>query len=228
VVNLEVFARALDKEGMPVAGLKKEDFRIEEGRVPVEINGFAEIRKKLTVAGPVPRRLFALFFNVGNPRPDLDKAVDMFFEKIFKPGDRLMVMTNRFSITDHVVTEPARDRETIRAMLLAETRDFASRLAQLEQNLQSLLSTTMVSLSSEENAEDLGFLVPDNKSEIGVLAPLNRFYTQYLQYFDEYKEGYLTLSLSQYARMAEYLKNQDAEKYALVFYQQGVFPYIRA
>ena len=26
--------------------------------------------------------------------------------------------------------------------------------------------------------------------------------------------------------MAEYLKNQDVEKYALVFYQQGIFPYI--
>ena len=120
-----------------MAGLKREDFRIEEGRVPVEINGFAEIRKKIAVAGPVHRRLFALFFNVGNPRPDLDKAVDMFFEKIFKPGDRLMVMTNRFSIADHVVTDPARERETIRGILLAETRDFASRLVQLEQNLQS-------------------------------------------------------------------------------------------
>ena len=156
VVNMEMLVRVLDKEGLPVAGLKREDFRISEGRVPVEINGFSEIKKKISVAGPVHRRLFTLFFNVGNPRPDLDRAVDMFFETIFKPGDRLMVMTNRFSIADHVVTEPARERETIRGILLAETRDFGSRLVQLEQNLQSLNRSMMLSLRSEENEEEIG------------------------------------------------------------------------
>ena len=57
----------------------------------------------------------------------------MFFEKIFKPGDRLMVMTNRFSLADHVVSDPARERETIRGILLGETKIFQYRLVQLEQ-----------------------------------------------------------------------------------------------
>jgi hypothetical protein len=232
VVNMEVLVRALDKDGLPVAGLKKEDFRIEEGRVQVEINGFAEIRKRIAVAGPVHRRLFALFFNVGNPRPDLDKAVDMFFETIFRPGDRLMVMTNRFSIADHPVMDPARERETIRGILLTETRDFNSRLLRLEQNLQTLMSNLKISLRSDEMQKEMAKFVGGppapglETTHIGYVNLLKNFYSQYLQYFDVYKRGYLTLSTDQYARMAEYLKNQDLEKYALVFYQQGLFPQI--
>jgi hypothetical protein len=228
VVNMEVLVRALDKDGVPVAGLKREDFRIEEGRTRVEINGFTEMRKKISVAGPVHRRLFALFFNVGNPRSDLDKAVVMFFEKIFKPGDRIMVLTNRFSIADHVVIDPARERETIRNILLGEAKNFRNRLVQLERNLNLLIDVLYTTLRSAENEEELakmsGIPPSGQTQQLQIYGWLNRFYTQYLQYFEEYKTGYLTLTLEQYARMAEYLKNQDAEKYALVFYQQGIYP----
>ena len=224
VVNLEVLVRVLDKEGVPVAGLKREDFRISEGRVPVEINGFSEIRKKISVAGPVHRRLFALFFNVGNPRSDLERAVDMFFETIFKPGDRLMVMTNRFSIADHVVSDPARERETIRGILLGETKNFQYRLVQLEQKLKMLIYGLKTIWESEEIEEEITKALSPRGTKLYLM--IKRFYAQYLQYFDEYLEGYLTLTLEQYARMAEYLKNQEVEKYALVFYQQGIFPHI--
>ena len=230
VVNMEVLVRALNKDGLPVAGLKKEDFRIEEGRVPVEINGFAEIRKKIAVAGPAHRRLFALFFNVGNPRPDLDKAVDMFFETIFRPGDRLMVMTNRFSIADHVVIDPAQERETIKGILLGETRNFRFRLVQLEQKLKPLAVDLKNSFHSDREAallsRDMKIPSSGGPSGIELYSRLRRFYMEYLLDFEEYRRGYLSLTLEQYARMAEYLKNQEVEKYALVFYQQGIYPQI--
>ena len=230
VVNMEVLVRAIDKEGAPVAGLKKEDFRISEGRVPVAINGFSEIKKKITVVGPVHRRLFALFFNVGNPRPDLDKAVDMFFATIFRPGDRLMVMTNRFSIADHVVNDPAQERVTIRNILLGETKYFNTRLVKFERQLRRLSVDLKNKFNSTDEAIEMGKAMglPGIKpSEDEIFTRIKRFYTQYLQCFDEYREGYLTLTLEQYARMAEYLKNQEVEKYALVFYQQGIFPHIQ-
>jgi hypothetical protein len=233
VVNLEMLVRVFDAQDRPVGGLKKDDFRIQEGKAVIPINGFVEIRRKIAVPATASRRLFVLIYNVGDTRKELEKSVDVFFEKICRPGDRLMVMTNHFVFNDHVVSDFALEKEKIKNMLRLEIGSLRIRLMQTESKLGMLVGSLKKEIEGEfQSAKNpMGLseseLKDQNRSVWNWYRTFQRFYSQYLQIFRIYRDEYLTLDVSQYARMSDYLEKQDEEKYALVFYQQGVFPFFK-
>src|SRR4030042_1039559 len=94
VVNISVPVRVFDGEKF-VDSLKLEDFEVyEDGKLqPVEavylIRGSDVRRQEGPAKAPAPptNRTFVLFFQLAEYLPEIDKAIDLFFESVYLPGD---------------------------------------------------------------------------------------------------------------------------------------------
>jgi VWFA-related protein len=100
VVNISVPVRVFDGEKF-VDSLKLEDFEVyEDGKLqPVEavylIRGSEVQRQEGPAKAPAPAtsRTFVLFFQLAEYLPEIDKAIDLFFESVYRPGDAVDIVT---------------------------------------------------------------------------------------------------------------------------------------
>ena len=105
VINVEVPVRVFDRERF-VDDLTLKDFEVLENGKPQKIAALylirkANIQKEETsgpaAARPVPKtgRTIVMQFEVLDPMPKLDDAVDFFFDQVLQPEDSLIVITPR-------------------------------------------------------------------------------------------------------------------------------------
>ncbi|MGD1010778.1 MAG: VWA domain-containing protein [Candidatus Aminicenantales bacterium] len=105
VVNVEVPVRVFDGERF-VDGLTLKDFEVFENGKPQKIVALYLIRKATiqkeetsgpAAARPAPKtgRTIVLQFEVLDPMPKLDEALDFFFDQVLEPEDSLTVITPR-------------------------------------------------------------------------------------------------------------------------------------
>jgi VWFA-related protein len=103
VVNVEVPVRVFDGDRF-VDSLTLDDFTVYENGKQQSIAAFylirkSEIRKEEATgpaaAKPVPqtRRNIVLLFEVNDPMPRLDEAIDYFFDQVYLPTDQVTVAT---------------------------------------------------------------------------------------------------------------------------------------
>src|SRR5512139_293579 len=100
VVNISVPVRVFDGAKF-VDSLGLEDFEVrEDGKPqPVEavylIRGGAVKRQEGAPGAPAPetRRNYVLLFQVAEYLPEIDKAIDLFFAEVCRPGDAVDVVT---------------------------------------------------------------------------------------------------------------------------------------
>ncbi len=216
VTNVEVPVRVFHK-GQPVAGLQKDDFKLLVNGKEVAINGFYQDRKTIVPDGAaasetLPSRLFLLIFNTGDYHTDISRVLDTFFSDIFKPGDRLMVLTNNFFFDDREILKPGQEKKKLEKVLKLEARGTREIAVLLERKLKNLKRNFL--------AKFAGF----GASHIsGIEMSRDDFVYNYTQLLAEFKNIYLTVDTAQYARLAIYLKEQKVEKWVLSFYQVGRF-----
>jgi len=154
----------------------------------------------------LPPRLFVLIFNVSDYHAYLRKNIDYFFKNIIRPNDRLLVLTNNFSLNDYVVEDPEKERKRVKKILEIEAKRIKLELLYLRNKLRSLL-------------EDKG-----GRSEESILN--NRIYVRdYLHYLKAFKNTYFNLQSDQYIKIANHLKTQKVEKWVFNFFQLGMFFY---
>jgi hypothetical protein len=224
VENVEIPVRVFQGK-QPVEGLKKEDFRLYLNGKPKEINGFYQVRKKLAdhtspdAGSPpgtryrVPPRLFVLIFNLSTYTQDLTFQVDTLFERIIRPNDRIMVITNNFFITEWEVVNEEKAKDKIVNVLDKELRKLKLELIVFENELKA-------------NASILKSRLIDSD---GVMrqtpgAAFNDFFINYQFILEDIKEKHLDIPLDQYIKISEYLKSQEGEKWVINFYQLGRLP----
>jgi VWFA-related protein len=105
VVNVEVPVRVFDGERF-VDGLTLKDFEVFENGKPQKIVALyliqkANIQKEETsgpvAAKPAPKmgRTIVMQFEILDPMPKLDEAMDFFFDQVLQPEDSLTVITPR-------------------------------------------------------------------------------------------------------------------------------------
>lgn len=100
VINISVPVRVFDGETF-VDSLKLEDFEVyEDGKLqPIEavylIRGSDVRRQEGPAKSPAPAtsRTFVLFFQLAEYLPEIDKAIDLFFESVYLPGDAVDIVT---------------------------------------------------------------------------------------------------------------------------------------
>lgn len=205
VTNVEVAVRVFLK-GEPIPGLKKEDFSLFVNGKEKEIHGFFENQKKLDESSNLPRT-FLLIVNICDYHLDIENALDPLFDKIIKPNDHIILITNNFFIEDMHIPNPREEKEKLKGILKIETGKIEQKLRILEQKLKSLMrlfkSRQRAGNMNSTNAQD--------------------FVMDYIQMVQEFKNLYLDLGTDKYIRLAHHLKTQKGEKWVLSFYQVGKF-----
>lgn len=205
VTNVEVAVRVFLKRE-PVPGLKKEDFKLFVNGKEKEIHGFYENQKKLDAAANSPR-IFLLIVNICDYHLDIKNALDTLFDKIIKPNDHIILITNNFFIEDRHIPNPREEKEKLKGILQIEVGKIERKLRILEQRLKSLMrlfkSRQRVGNMDSTNAQD--------------------FVMDYIQMVQDFKNLYLDLGTDKYIRLAHHLKAQKGEKWVLSFYQVGRF-----
>jgi hypothetical protein len=213
VTNVEVPVRVFFK-GKAVSGLKKSDFTLLVNGKKRDIHGFYEFKKK--IAAPeiaslqkkdAHSRLFLLIFNICHYNPDAVRILDIFFDKIFCKNDRLMVITNRLFFDDRKISNPLKEREKLKKVLLLEMENVREKSNYFKRRMESMLRLFKARLKYT--------YLRDLTS--------NEFVRNYCRLVWEFKNLYLTMKDSRYLQLAQYLKAQKAEKWVLSFYQIGHF-----
>ena len=205
VTNIKVAVRVF-QDGKPVPGLKKDDFILRVNGKEKEINGFYEFNQVLDSPTTEPR-LFFLLFNICDYHLDVENVLDPLFERIIKPNDHIILITNNFFQEDRHIPNPKEELEKIKGILRLETGKIGPQLRTLEQRMKSLIRLFRT------------------RSQIDGMEAANTqdFIQGYLQLVEEYKNLFLDLGNDRYIRLAHQLKTQEGEKWVLSFYQVGKF-----
>ena len=218
VVNVEVPVRVF-LDGVPLAGLGREDFRLSEGKVPQRINGFTVRRKRMSVqnielrpeAAAAPSRYFVLVFRLLEYNDAMRKGVRHVFERLLREQDRVLVMVNE------------------RTLLLTPALDLKGRLALLDSLLEE------EALSARRRLEQFFLSVQKDLDQTRLRTLLERdssfaaqrivdFLDRYLRVWAEFKNKYLMPDLDKFYRFAQHLEKVNEEKWVLTFFQIEMFP----
>ena len=214
-------------DGKPVGNLKKNDFKLYVDGIKTSINGFYEVRKKLDSpprvssitsmgrrSGHSSSRLFVLIFNVSYYNTELEKDVDMIFQKILRPEDRFMVISNNFFLPESTFNNPEIQKKRVIDTLQREAQRLRLSITHIELELKTLGDSFLERLDVAI-ARDPGTFPYE---------VFRDFFRDYILVFEEFKTGYFDMAKEQYIKIAEYLRTQDTEKWVLNFFQVGIFP----
>jgi len=220
VRNIEVPVRVF-KGTQLVGGLKKKDFILYVSGKKREINGFFEVRKKLEVNTPhIPSqeikkpkqpRFFTLIFNVHDYHQELESLIELLFNSIIQPNDRLMAITNHYVFPEWIVKSPEKTKNEIIKVLKRERNRVRSEMLRFQSTLKAEATLLKARMADKEGGEN-----PD--------IPIRHFFNMYQLILEDIKNNCLNLPLGEYIKMAEYIKIQEGEKWVLNFYQIGHLP----
>ncbi len=209
VVNISVPVRVFDGTKF-VDSLGLGDFEVsEDGRAqPVEavylVRGGAVKRQEGSTGAPGPetRRNFILLFQITEYMPEIDKAVDMFFESVCRPGDEVDIVTPQ------------------RTLRLKNQIDTPERVRRAQSEVKSKLRNDVLVLSGsyrsviEDMLADLGAGDPETAE-----VDLNGYRTDL-----EKLEALRWVDPKKMAAFAADLKARHGSKHVFLFYQKERVP----
>lgn len=246
VTNALVTVRVFHK-GKPVDNLQKNHFKIFENGKLRNVNS-AYMKRKQLKTGPRGQnapgtevrlpRLFVLVFNISDYRLNIFPAVQRFFNEIVRPGDRLIVMSNRFFLKDHKIYDPAAEKRRIIKIIEIEMKYAKGTVNEIEKTVNSFIDeyNDLIAIKNARAALETGTANNSQQSQNNSAQPddsdpdgleqtaIKQFVAKYCTYVVEVKNSFLKIPLQDYIELAEYLKEQKLEKWVLNFYQIPRFP----
>lgn len=217
VVNVEVIAR-VQRNGQPVGGLQKSDFVLAENGKKVEINGFREVRRRISQppasgekAAPAARslsgRLFVLCFWMKDRQAEYREALDHFFREIFRPGDHVILAHSKDTSLINSPEEIAPVRAKFEAELKQGIEQDNIARAQLYDQIDDAISRYVNRGPNEDET-----------------SARNMLQAQITNSWMEFHMKFLKLDPVSLTLLAESLKSIRLEKWLLIFLQDEVFP----
>jgi VWFA-related protein len=209
VVNITVPVRVFDGDRF-VDSLKLEDFEVFEDGRPQPIQAVylvrgSEVRRREGPArgvSPETARTFVLLFQIAEYMPEIDKAVDAFFESVYRPGDEVDVVT---------------PQKTVR---LRNRIDSPDKLRRAQNEVKSRLRNDVLVLSGAYRS-----VIKDMLADLGAGDPeysevnLNGYRTDL-----ERLEGLRSIDSESMAAFAAGLKGRPGAKHVFLFYQREKVP----
>ncbi len=217
VVNIEMIVR-VQRKGQPVSGLQKGDFILKENGRPVEINGFREVRRRISkppaneeqapVAGQTaPGRLFVICFWLWGHETAYAETLDHFFRDIFRPGDYVILAHTKNIAAIGSVDEIA----SVRAKFEDELKQSIERDNITRDQLYDQIDDA---ISSYLNRSAVFDEVMAQKTLQSIIA----------NSWKEFKERFLKGNSGSLIRLADSMKSINREKWMLIFLQEELFP----
>jgi len=222
VIAVEVPVRVLDN-GRFVEGLTKSDFEIYENGIKQEITAFESRSRRISVPADVSaeelknkpgKRVFFLIFNIFDYTEPVGEAIDYFFEKIFRKGDQIAILTEGvlFNMgTGRGVSRNVQDlKDTLKNFKAISTAQVYRPYRELRFEADRLLSALRGGSrdTSLENA-------------------IVKFYQNYERIWLEYKEQFIAPDIDLYRSLIKRAKAVEGEKWAICFQQREMFPKLK-
>jgi hypothetical protein len=213
VSNVEIPVRVY-KGSVFVDSLTAADFEVYDNGVlqPVEAvylkrkNAVSPRVESPSPQGPSGARVFVLLFEMFEWQPEIDKALDTFFGRVFQPGDSLIVITpmKSYRLTQAAVRTmaPAKVKAQLRGRIRADILMGAS-------EYRSIIDSMIRAIS----------LAPDSVLEIPLEEKL-RLYSEYLNRL----EALRWVSQDGLVNFAATLKGMEGSKHVFIFYQMERVP----
>ncbi|MDY0297485.1 MAG: hypothetical protein RB296_09220 [Acidobacteriota bacterium] len=227
VLNREIVVRVFNG-GDPVSGLTRKDIAVYEDGQPVQVTSFREIRRALSPEmtsasgkAEIPRgRLFLFLLWWNEESREWPQTWAYFVEKIFRPGDRVVLSNDRQTILIH---SPQAEKDRLATFFASLGNDLKQKklqkdhlAANLEQSVRNFHQALL------ENAEKkAAFKIPEH-----VLR--NEFENHYRGFLDEYRFSRLRGQPSMLQKLAAALGAVNTEKWALLFMQNERLPLIHS
>lgn len=228
VTAVEVPVRVLHK-GEAVRDLTKEDFELYENGIKQEITAFEVISRQISLEKGIPPtefkvpskpRLFILIFNVFDYTDAVGEGIDYFFQNIFRPKDKLIILTEDRVLNiekgEDVGRLTTRLKETLKAFKSLSTMAITKAYTDLSVEGEQLLMYLKGLLGAGGN------LGGGNQDQYII-----RFYNDYQITWNEYKKQFFTLDLGLYRGIIQRVQKLEGEKWAICFDQREMFPTLK-
>jgi len=206
VVNIEIPVRVFKGDAF-VDHLTLQDFEVLENGIPQTIESIYLIKKTEIKRGdgkigapPQVSRQFVLFFEMSEYMAELDRALDLFFEKVFLPGDSLIVVTprNRYQMRSEALSVP---RSQLKNQLRAKLR-------------QDILVGNTEYLGAIRDLESA------MANDAATLLERVDLYSTYLSKLENLRR----VDEASLLQFGEYLKTTPGQKTVYLFYQKEFIP----
>lgn len=221
VTAVEVPVRVLHK-GDLVKGLAREDFEIYENGVRQDLTGFEIVSRRITPEAavdpatlkvPAQPRLFVLIFHIFDYGDAVEEGIDHFFNDIYGPGDRLMIMSEESLLSIESDDTPAKVAKRLRDTLKA----FKS---------HSTASITRAYMDLAHEGEKLRQYL-QGEGYASWHPMVNRFYDEYQRVWNDYKRQFFTLDMTLYRSLLQRIRGLSGDKWVILFEQRQMFPRLR-
>lgn len=241
VINVEVPVRVF-AGGDFVDNLTIDDFELLEDGLTQRIEAVYLVKKRSIERSEEKRRFspetarnFFLFFELTEQNPKLEEAVDYFIRNAIYPGDNLTIVTpmKTYQLRGKALEVKSRKEiiEQLKGLIRRDTLIGSSEYNNTIQALEGLarsLSATIVQTLQEEEAEE-ALTVFQQLDEVDDPEYMGRSVDEQLQiYYDLLMklESIRRVDEKQMFNLAEYLKDQEGQKYVYMFYQKEYVPQV--
>jgi VWFA-related protein len=210
VVNVEVPVRVFDGERF-VDDLTLKDFEVFENGKPQKIAALYLIRKaniqkeetsgpEATRPAPKTGRTIVMQFEVLDPMPKLDDAVDFFFNQVLQPEDSLTVITPRTTYRFKAEALASLPRQEIARQLKGKLRnDILAGATEFNRLLDDIRDVNKMPVDPDVKSHLITGIVRQLRDRIGIDPASLR-------------------------RLARALKAQEGQKYVFLFYEKELIP----
>ncbi|MCP4217308.1 MAG: hypothetical protein GY765_21875 [bacterium] len=222
VVNVSIPVRVF-KKGQPVSGLQKEDFKLMVGGKERKINGFFESSKSLagTPSEAVPQELQTRFFvfilHLSEYDETWKKSIDTIFSDILRSGDRYIVITNNFIVTETQFTDTQREKKRITEILRKESAAIEKAYSAGEIELDSVTTNFIGRLNDPDEKKSMNY--PKNI--------VNDYVGDYSSIIHGMVMATTGTSVESCIQTARYLEKVPGEKWILCLHQLARLPKLR-
>jgi VWFA-related protein len=221
VTAVEVPVRVLRK-GEPVKGLAKADFEIYENGLRQDITGFEIVSRRITpetavpagaLAVPAKPKLFVLIFHIFDYSAAVEEGIDYFFQSVYSPGDRLMVLAEDRLLNvepdDNLAKFSKKVKDTLKAFKSYSTASVVRAYMDLAHEAEKL----------HQYLQGQGYA--------SWHPMVNRFYDEYQRVWNDYRRKFFTVDMELYRSLLQRIRTLPGDKWVLLFEQRQMFPKLR-
>jgi hypothetical protein len=230
VINIEVPVRVFDGK-MFVDSLTIDDFQVYEDSVRQKIEAVYLIRKKdierkegKKKYEPKTTRNFFLFFEINQYTSKMGDAIDFFIDNVLLPQDKLWVITpmKAYRMNEKVFEFGTKEdlRKEFKSLLRKETIAGSSEYNSVIRDIEGVARSLAAIMDPQAALRTDDLQVYDADDENPRIEELCMAYATGISRLENLRD----VDQLQLLDFAEFLKNEEGQKYVFLFYQREFIP----
>jgi VWFA-related protein len=244
VINIEVPVRVFNGDTF-VDNLTIDDFEVLENGIPQKIEAVYFVKKRSVERSqerkrfaPKTARSYFLFFELTDNDPRIADAINYFAHNVLTPGDNLAIVTSMKSYKMKNIAFEVSSRDEIARQLIklirrdtlmgnSEYRNLVKELSALAGSLSTQMRMVQVpDVAQEGSFDNISQPITDMSSgsllEGRTLEEQLNLYENFMLRLDNLRK----VNQQTLLEFAQYLSQQEGQKYVTIFYQKEFIPQI--